>query len=216
MASHDLQEPLRAIVGFLQLLETRYAGRLDEKGHHYIERSVKAGHRMQNLINDLLVLSKIDTRGGGLEATDLNEVMTRVRKRFHGFAQDTGAVIESEGLSIIQADPGQMFTLFANLVSNALKYNTSSCPEVKIGMTGENDDLSFYVADNGIGIDEKFYDRIFVVFQRLHGKDEYSGTGIGLTLCKKIVERHGGKIWVESEQGRGSTFFFTLNKGADQ
>ena len=211
VASHDLQEPLRAIVGFLQLLESRYMDQLDEKGRHYIERSVKAGHRMQNLINDLLTLSRIDTRGLPFEPTDLNDIFKKAKKHFNAFIQDRNAVVASARLPTLNVDKNQAYTLFANLISNALKYNESDPPRVEMGLTDHTEDVCFYIRDNGIGINKRFFDRIFIVFQRLHGRDEYSGTGIGLTLCKKIVERHGGRIWVESEEGKGATFFFTLN-----
>ena len=210
VASHDLQEPLRAIVGFLQLLETRYNGQLDAKGRHYIERSVKAGHRMQRLISDLLALSRVNTRDKGFETTDFNEIMDKVVARLQSRIKQKNAGIVRARMPSAMADASQMETLFFNLVSNALKYNESQAPQVEIGWSESDSQYRFHVKDNGIGISPKFYDRIFIVFQRLHGRREYSGTGVGLTLCKKIVERHGGRIWVESEAGTGSTFFFTL------
>ena len=210
VASHDLQEPLRAIIGFLQLLESRYHEQLDEKGRHYIERTVKAGHRMQRLISDLLALSRINTRGQGFETTDFNGIVDKVVDRLQPRIEQKGAKVCRGDLPSAMADASQMETLFFHLISNALKYNESHAPWVEIDWIKKESQYRFHVKDNGIGISPRFYDRIFVVFQRLHGRREYSGTGVGLTLCKKIVERHGGRIWVESEAGKGSTFFFTL------
>ena len=212
VASHDLQEPLRAIVGFLQLLESRYAGQLDEKGRQYIKRSVNAGHRMQSLIQDLLTLSRVNTKGRPFESTDLNGVVTEVLNRLEKQIQEKAATVTTESLPNVMADPKQIHTLFQNLISNALKYNEHPEPAISIGCREQENDYCFFIKDNGIGIEPKFYERIFIVFQRLHGRQEYHGTGVGLTLCKKIVERHGGSISVESEKGQGSTFFFTLPK----
>ncbi len=212
VASHDLQEPLRAIVGFLQLLESKYSDKVDGKGREYIQRTVIASHRMQTLISDLLALSRVNTHGRAFEETDLNDVFKQVEERLQIPVKEKGAQITCAPLPILTVDDGQISTLFLNLISNALKYNTHAHPTIEIGWRDRQDDACFYVKDNGIGIDPKFFERIFVVFQRLHGRREYSGTGVGLTLCKKIVERHGGAIWVESEPGRGSTFYFTLPK----
>ncbi|SLM29678.1 putative Integral membrane sensor signal transduction histidine kinase [Desulfamplus magnetovallimortis] len=212
VASHDLQEPLRAIVGFLQLLESRYTGQLDEKGRQYIKRSVNAGHRMQSLIQDLLALSRINTKDNPFESMDLNDVVTMVLNRLEKQIQEKAGIITADRLPNLEADATQIHTLFQNLISNALKYNERSEPAISIGCKEQENDYCFFIKDNGIGIESKFYERIFVVFQRLHSRQEYSGTGVGLTLCKKIVERHGGYIWVESEKDHGSTFFFTLPK----
>jgi len=212
VASHDLQEPLRAIVGFLQLLESRYAGQLDEKGQQYILRSVNAGHRMQVLIQDLLTLSRIDTQGRPFESSNLNDIVKEVLNQFDRQVQQKRATIHVERLPNLMVDSKQIHVLFQNLLSNALKYNEHSAPIVSIGCKSLDNDYRFSVTDNGIGIDPKFFERIFIVFQRLHGRKEYSGTGVGLTLCKKIVERHGGTIWIDSKKGKGSTVFFTLPK----
>lgn len=212
VASHDLQEPLRAIAGFLQLLESRYRTHLDEKGRNYIDRSVNASLRMQRLITDLLTLSRVNTRGSVFEPTDLNAVVDQVLNRLAPRIQERNVKINRTSLPLVDADADQMGTLFRNLISNAVKYNQSDPPVIDIGWEEKQDKAALYVKDNGIGIDNKFFDRIFVVFQRLHGRQEYSGTGVGLTLCRKIVERHGGAIRVESQKGQGSTFFFTLPK----
>ena len=212
VSSHDLQEPLRAIVGFLQLLESRYNDKLDDKGRQYIERSVKAGHRMQRLISDLLTLSRVNSKKKAFEISDLNEILVKVLDRLAVPIQEKKAKITFDHLPHLLVDLTQIYDLFLNLISNAIKYNEQSKPVVEIGCKEKKDDYCFHVKDNGIGIDPKFHDRIFIVFQRLHGRQEYSGTGVGLTLCKKIVERHGGRIWVESEKEKGATFFFTLPK----
>lgn len=212
VASHDLQEPLRAIVGFLQLFESKYSDKVDRKGRNYIQRTVNASHRMQTLITDLLALSRVNTHGSTFEETDLNNVFKQVKERLQVPIKEKKAQIRCAPLPSLAVDAGQISTLFMNLISNALKYNTDDHPTIEIGWCDRQDDICFNIKDNGIGIDPKFYERIFIVFQRLHGRREYSGTGVGLTLCKKIVERHGGAIWVESEPGRGTTFFFTLPK----
>jgi PAS domain S-box-containing protein len=212
VASHDLQEPLRAAVGFLQLIESRYTGQLDEKGHHYIERAVAAGHRMQGLINDLLSLSRVNTQALVLERTDLNEIVQAVLENLNPVIQEKQAGISCAPLPTLRVDRNQMVSLFQNLLANALKYNHDQSPEIKIGYEDEGESCRFYVRDNGIGIDPQFHDRIFMIFQRLHTRQEYSGTGIGLALCKKIVERHNGSIRVESRKGEGATFSFILPK----
>lgn len=215
VASHDLQEPLRAVVGFLQLLERDNKENLSEKGKHYIDRTIKAAFRMQTLVNDLLTLSKINAKGCEFEEIDLNDLVTKAKKHFDSLIDEKNAVIKSVELPVITANKKQISTLFVNLISNALKYNDSMQPKVEIGVKDEESDFCFFIKDNGIGIDEQFFNRIFVVFQRLHSRHEYSGTGIGLTLCKKIVERHRGRIWVESIEGEGATFYFILPKRMD-
>ena len=212
VASHDLQEPLRAAVGFLQLLESRYMGQLDEKGHHYIERAVAAGHRMQGLINDLLSLSRVNAQALVLERTDLNEIVQAVLENLNPVIQEKQARISCAPLPTLRVDRNQMVSLFQNLLANALKYHQDKPPEIDIGGEEEGESCRFYVRDNGIGIDPQFHDRIFMIFQRLHTRQEYSGTGIGLALCKKIVERHNGSIRVESRKGEGAVFSFTLPK----
>ena len=210
VASHDLQEPLRAIVGFLQLLKARYDPQLDDKGQHYIDRSVRAGLRMQRLIADLLALSRVSTRAQNYEAVDFNDIVNNALKRLQPQMDQKRATVDCRPLPVIEADKVQMETVFINLISNAIKYNEHQDPKIEIGGTDKDAECRFYVKDNGIGIPSKFYDRIFTVFQRLHGHNEYSGTGVGLTLCKKIVEHHGGRMSVESQVGKGSTFYFTL------
>lgn len=210
VASHDLQEPLRASVGFLQLLQARYTDRLDEKGTHYIDRAVNAGLRMQNLIRDLLALSRVNTRNAGFEQTDLTQILEEVLEGLHPLLNKSKAVIHRPQLPVCRVDASQIRSLFQNLIANALKYNNSPEPSVHISCRELDAEYLLSVEDNGIGIPKAFHDRIFMIFQRLHTRDEYPGTGIGLALCRKIVERHNGGIWVESEPGSGATFFFTL------
>jgi PAS domain S-box-containing protein len=212
VASHDLQEPLRAAVGFLQLLQSRYQDLLDEKGNHYIERAVNAGHRMQGLINDLLTLSRVNTQDLVPQKTDMNGVLAEVIRDLQPVIEEKQAAVTCSDLPVLYVDNNQMFSLLQNLVTNALKYNTSPQPAVDIGCQEDGDAYRFYVKDNGIGIAPRFHDRIFMIFQRLHTRREYSGTGIGLALSRKIVERHNGRIWVVSQKGRGSVFYFTLPK----
>ncbi|QTA80602.1 Two component system sensor histidine kinase, PAS domain-containing [Desulfonema limicola] len=215
IASHDLQEPLRAIVGFLQLLQDRYNNRLDEKGHHYIDRTVKAAHRMQTLINDILTLSRVNTRGEPFVVEDLNSVMERTLEDLEPTVRNADAKISYTKMPCTAVDSSQIQSLLQNLIQNAIKYAGKKKPVIQISCREDETMYYFSVKDNGIGIDPKFHERIFLVFQRLHTRKEYQGTGLGLALCKKIVERHGGTIWVESESGKGAIFYFTLPKKMD-
>jgi PAS domain S-box-containing protein len=212
VASHDLQEPLRAIVGFLQLLQGRYGDQIDEKGRHYIERSVKAGQRMQTLIRQLLTLSRVHTKGATFAPADLNHIVKDVLENLQSIIQEKNTDITCAKLPTVTIDASQIQSLFQNLIMNAVRYNESPTPSVEIGCREQDSAYHLYVKDNGIGIASQFYERIFMVFQRLHTDREYPGTGLGLALCKKIVERHGGTIWVESQPPGGSTFYFTLPK----
>ncbi len=215
IASHDLQEPLRAIAGFLQLLQNRYGEKLEEKGHHYINRSVKAAHRMQTLINDILTLSRVNTRGGSFVLTDMNAVLERTLEELEPAVRKADAHISYTKLPCVAADANQIQSLWQNLLQNALKYRGEQKIFIEIGCEENGNMHRFYVRDNGIGIAPRFHERIFQIFQRLHTEKEYPGTGLGLALCKKIVERHGGKIRVESEPGKGAVFYFTLAKKSE-
>jgi len=210
VASHDLQEPLRAVVGFLQLLQSQYGEHIDGKGQHYIERSVKAGHRMQTLIRELLTLSRVNTNGATFAPTNLNHLVKDVLDNLQSIIREKNADITCARLPNLKVDAAQIQSLFQNLIINALRYNESQKIVIEIGCLEQDNTYHFFVKDNGIGILPRFYERIFMVFQRLHTDAEYPGTGLGLALCKKIVERHGGTIWVESEPEEGSTFHFTL------
>lgn len=212
VASHDLQEPLRAIVGFLQLLEKRYAETVDDKGRHYINRSVKAAHRMQRLIRDLLTLSRVHTKGSTFAPTDLNQVVRGVLDNLHEAIQERQAEVNCGTLPILNIDGDQIGSMLQNLIVNALRYNQNPTPRIDIDFQDLDDHYRFRVQDNGIGIPPQFSQRIFLVFQRLHTEQEYPGTGLGLALSKRIIERHGGTIWVEPNPAGGSIFYFTLPK----
>jgi len=212
VASHDLQEPLRAIVGFLQLLQSRYEDKVDDKGRHYIDRSVKAAHRMQTLIRELLTLSRVNSKGSTFLPTDLNLLVGSVLDNLRTTVRERNAEVICGVLPTLSIDENQIRSLFQNLLVNALRYNESEKPRVDIDFQELDDSYLFRVQDNGIGISPQFHQRIFMVFQRLHTDREYPGTGLGLALCKRIVERHGGTIWVESNPPGGSVFFFTLPK----
>lgn len=210
VASHDLQEPLRIVTSYVQLLARRYRGRLDQDADEFIAYAVDGANRMKRLIQDLLAYARIGSKGAQPEPVDLGEVLRHVLEALRMQLQDGGATVEPGPLPTVLADPVQMEQLLQNLISNAVKFHGSDPPVVRIAAEQRADKWEVSVADNGIGIDPQFFDRIFIVFQRLHGMSEYSGTGIGLAICKKIVERHGGRIWVESKPGKGSTFRFTL------
>ena len=209
-ASHDLQEPLRMVAGFVGLLEKRYKEKLDDKAHEYIEYAVDGVQRMQMLIRDLLQYSQVGTEGKNLSPTDCTVAVEQAICNLHAAIEESEADISHDPLPTVMGDVSQLSRLFQNLIGNAIKYRGNAAPRIRISAAEKGKEWVFSVRDNGIGIDPKFKDRIFVVFQRLHASAEYSGTGIGLATCKKIVERHGGCIWVESDCGKGSTFFFTL------
>lgn len=212
VASHDLQEPLRMVSSFLHLLEKRMEDKLDETSREYIDFAVDGSERMKKLIQDLLQYSRVGTEKEAIKEVDCNEVMNAVKADLALSVSEANAKLIIHPLPVIKAVYPQMIQLFQNLVANALKYRSEKQPEIEIGCSNNNDQWEFYVRDNGIGIDPKFFDKIFIIFQRLHSKKDYSGTGIGLSICKKIVEKHGGRIRVESQAGKGSTFFFTISK----
>jgi PAS domain S-box-containing protein len=211
VASHDLQEPLRAVAGYVHLIETRFADQFDDKGRQHIAGAVQGAVRMHKLITDLLELSRVGTRTRTLEPTDLNAVLAQVLHSLDAAIGETGARITVDPLPTLRADASQLAQLFQNLLGNALKFRGAEPLAIHVGAQRQNDgQWRFGVRDNGIGIDPQYFERIFLIFQRLHTRKEYAGTGIGLAICKKIVERHGGRIWVESQPGRGSIFYFTL------
>jgi PAS domain S-box-containing protein len=212
VASHDLQEPLRMVSSFLHLLERKLEGRLDEDGKQYIDFAIDGSERMKNLIQDLLQYSRVGTSKESMTEVDCNIVMNTVRSVLALSIEETKGSLQVHPLPVVRAVQPQIQQLFQNLVSNALKYHGNEPPLVEIGAVAKGNMWEFYVKDNGIGIDPKFFDKIFIIFQRLHSKTAYSGTGIGLSICKKIVEKHGGRIWVQSEPGQGSTFYFTITK----
>ncbi len=210
VASHDLQAPLRRITSFIQLLEERYKDGLDQEAKKYLHYVVDGAKRMQALINDLLAYSRLGTRGKPFLRTDCNKVLDRVLADLDKPIKSCGAVVTYDALPTVMADEAQLGQVFQNLIENAVKFCRNIQPRIHISAKRGDDGWLFSVSDNGIGVAEEFFDRIFVMFQRLHTQEEYPGTGIGLAVCKKIVERHGGRIWAESETGKGSTFYFTI------
>ncbi|MBD0331246.1 MAG: PAS domain-containing protein [Chitinophagaceae bacterium] len=212
VASHDLQEPLRKVSNFLQLLEAKYKDKIDETANAYINSAVNGARQMRKLIQDLLEYSHVTAAKDHLEPTDMNEVVEKVMKTLEWQIEEAQADVEFDELPVLHANKTQMIQLMQNLVSNALKYRSEKNPQVKLHVYDKGDYWQFSVNDNGIGIDPKFREHVFVIFQRLHNKNEYPGSGVGLSICKKIVEQHGGRIWVESQPGQGSTFYFTISK----
>ncbi len=218
VTSHDLQEPLRTISSFTQLLEHRYKGQMDKDADEFIEYIVDATKRMQNLIKDLLEYSRVTTRGKEFELVDTEEIIEEAISNLSAAITESNAQISYDKLPQIIADSRQIGQLFQNLISNAIKFKKQGIPpkiNIQVNKDEENGEYVFSVKDNGIGIEKDYFDRIFTIFQRLHTRDEYSGTGIGLSISKKIVERHGGNIWVESEFQKGSIFYFTINSSDD-
>ncbi|MBN2852215.1 MAG: PAS domain S-box protein [Clostridia bacterium] len=212
VASHDLQEPLRMVSSYAQLLGERYSGKLDEKADKYIFYAVDGAKRMQGLINDLLSYSRINTRGRKVEKVNLNHTISQVQYSLSLQIENCHANLIYDTLPVIHADSTQMFQLFQNLIGNAIKFRSNDILQIEIGYSETQDEWQFFVKDNGIGIDMTYVDQLFKIFQRLHTRSEYEGSGIGLAICKRIIESHGGKIWVESELGKGSTFYFTISK----
>jgi PAS domain S-box-containing protein len=211
IASHDLQEPLRMVASYTQLLARRYKGKLDADADEFIAFAVDGAPRMQRLIQDLLTYSRVGTKGEGLLDTSSEEALDQALVNLRGAIADSGALVTHDPLPIVLADEMQLVQLFQNLVGNGIKYQNPGVPRIHISAAkNEGKKWTFSVKDNGLGIDPQYFDRIFGMFQRLHKREEFAGTGIGLAICKKIVERHGGSISVESEPGHGSTFHFAL------
>ncbi len=213
VASHDLQEPLRMVASYTQLLVKRYRGRIDADADDFLNYIVDGALRMQRLINDLLAFSRVGTRGRELEPTPLAAVMQRVLANLKAAIDESGAAIRVDDLPTVWADATQMELLLQNLVSNGIKFRREAPPMIRIAALRGEGEWQLSVADQGIGIDPQYAERIFVIFQRLHTAADYPGTGIGLAICKRIVERHGGRIWVSAEAGSGSSFCFTLPDG---
>ncbi len=212
VASHDLQEPLRMVSSYTQLLKRRYRGKLDSDAHEFIDFAVDGANRMQKLIQDLLTYSRVGSRPLELAPVDCEGILERVLRDMQETLEERGATVEHEPLPLVRGDAVQLGQLFQNLLANATKFVRPDVPPlVRISVSMPTKHLwQFAVQDNGIGIDPQYFERIFIIFQRLHGKDAYPGTGIGLAICKKIVERHGGCLWVESKSGAGAKFLFTL------
>jgi PAS domain S-box-containing protein len=215
IASHDLQEPLRMITSYMQIIEEDYTGKLDADADQYIAFTVDGAKRMQTLIDDLLAYSRVGTRGEPFIPTSMNSVLSAAIANLEVTIEESHAVVTHDQLPTVLGDESQLIQLFQNLLGNAIKFRGDDAPMIHVGVEETKDGGVFSVRDNGIGIDMKYAERIFTVFQRLHARDDYPGTGIGLAVVKKIVERHGGRIWVESEPAKGSTFYFTLRKRED-
>ncbi|MBD2233290.1 response regulator [Phormidium tenue] len=213
IASHDLQEPLRMVTSYLQLLERRYKGQLDADADDFIQFAVDGALRMRTLINDLLTYSRIGTRGHAFELTSCTAAVEQAIANLKLAIDESGAVVTYPDLPQLQADPTQLIQLFQNLIGNGIKFRGEAPVRIAIAVSQMEDAWLFSVQDNGIGLDPQYADQIFVIFQRLNNRTHYPGTGIGLAVCKKIVERHGGKIWVEAELNQGSTFYFTISQG---
>ncbi len=210
VASHDLQEPLRAVSGCVQVLKKRYQGQLDVRADELIAHTVDGVNRMETLIKGLLAYSRVGMRGGAFEPCDSGTALGQALSNLKAAVDETAAVISHDQLPEVKADAAQLTQLFQNLVGNAIKFCGHEAPRIHVAVNRDIVHWQFSVKDNGIGIQPEYFERIFVIFQRLHARNEYPGTGIGLAICKKIVERHGGHLWVESTPGQGTTFSFTL------
>lgn len=210
VASHDLQEPLRMVISYLELIEKRFPDKLDTEGREFIDFAVEGALRMKSLINDLLMYSRLETRSHNFTWIATQEVLDKTKQMLRIAIDESEAKITHDELPQIVADEELILQIFQNLIANAIKYRSKRQPEIHIGATCKDRLWIFSVRDNGIGIEQKFLDRIFIMFQRLHTREKYPGTGIGLAICKKAVELHDGRIWAESEYGQGTTFYFTI------
>jgi light-regulated signal transduction histidine kinase (bacteriophytochrome) len=211
VSSHDLQEPLRMVASYTQLLAKRYKGRLDSDADEFIAFAVDGCNRMQGLIQDLLAYSRAGTNGKAFCEVSAEDALRGALTNLRITIEQSGAVVSHDSLPAIETDETQLTQVFQNLVGNAIKYRSAEVPRVRVSATKNGDnEWIFSVRDNGLGIAPQYFERIFVIFQRLHGRDEFEGTGIGLAICKKVLERLGGRIWVESQPGTGSTFYFAL------
>src|SRR5579859_392318 len=209
IASHDLQEPLRMVGSFLQLLQRKYQDKLDEEANEYIHYAVDGAARMKRLIGDLLNYSRTN-REWAIEQVDISATIREALRNLTTSINDSGAMVNFQDMPVLEADPVQMLQLFQNLIANAIKFRKEESPVIKIGAVKSDGHWLFSVEDNGIGIERQYAEKIFVIFKKLHNNIKFEGTGIGLAVAKKIVERHGGKIWFESVPGTGTTFYFTL------
>jgi hypothetical protein len=200
------------VTSFLQLLEKRYKDKLDNKAHEYIEFAVDGAERMKRLILDLLEYSRVNTSTIEKEDVDLNAILKEIIFTYSNILNENDGMISRDNLPVVKGSKTQLLQLFQNLIGNAIKYKSDQPPIIRIDCKETDAEYEFAISDNGIGINKKFYSKIFIIFQRLHNREQYSGTGIGLAICKKIIDKHRGRIWVESELGKGSTFHFTLPK----
>jgi PAS domain S-box-containing protein len=216
IASHDLQTPLRSIAGFVQLLQQEYEGKLDEQARDWILRTVRAVARMQTLIRDLLSYSRVEARSGPFTQIPFVDIVNDALILLESSIHDSGGQVACGKLPIVMGDRSQLVQLMQNLIGNGLAYRSDKPPHIHISAERGGKDWIFSIRDNGIGIDPKHYEPIFEIFKRLHHQKDKPGTGIGLAVCRRVVTRHGGKIWVESESGYGSTFHFTIPEGTEQ
>lgn len=210
IASHDLQEPLRMVSSYVQLLQRRYKGKLDQDADEFIGFAFEGALRMQRLINDLLAYSRVGTRGKSFEKVYLETVFAQALENLQVSINEKMAVVTHDPLPVAFGDGGQLTQVFQNLIDNAMKFHRKEAPRVHVSARLQGNDCVCSVSDNGIGIEAEYLNKLFLLFQRLHTRKEYPGTGIGLAICKRIVERHGGKIWVESKPGEGSIFYFMI------
>jgi light-regulated signal transduction histidine kinase (bacteriophytochrome) len=215
VASHDLQEPLRKVASFCQLLQRRYAGQLDERADQYIEFAVDGAKRMQSLISDLLSFSRVGRVQGDLVDVPLDGALDHALENLSSRIEDTGAVVEAGPLPVVRGEPILLAAVFQNLVGNALKFSGGERPIVRVTAERSGEDWVVSCSDEGIGIEPQYAERIFAIFQRLHAKEEYEGTGIGLALCRKIIDHHGGRIWLDTDVPKGTTFRFTIPSRED-
>lgn len=210
VASHDLQEPLRMVASYCQLLERRYKETLGEEGREFVAYAVDGATRMQALINDLLNYSRIGRDDRRLALVEATSVFERAKVNLHTAIDESGATVTAGPLPAVMAAESELTRVFQNLIGNAIKFRGARAPEIRVEAQRQGAESLFSVRDNGIGIAPEYAERVFAIFQRLHSREEYAGTGIGLAVCRKIVERHGGRIWLESSPGDGTTFWFTL------
>ena len=216
IAAHDLQEPLRTTTSYLQLLEERCLDKLDEKGQKYLSSALRGGERMQILIADLLSYCRINTKKKRLSRVSLQKALEQALEMVESSILETGTTVLADPLPEVMGDFEQLTQLFQNLISNSIKYKSAAPPSIKLTVQQNGADWRFGFSDNGIGIESQYAERIFLIFQRLHGRNEYPGTGIGLAVCKSIVQRHAGEIWVTSTESKGCTFWFTIPMIADE
>ena len=210
VVSHDLQEPLHTLSGFLELLAEQHTDQLDDDGRLYVQRARSGADRMRGLVRDLLEYARVSTRSQPFGTVDMQAACDEVINDLHEEIEAAGATVKAQDLPTVNGDRFQMAQLLRNLLENAVKFRGEQAPVVDVTCERDDDEWLFAVADNGIGIDPRYGIHVFTIFQRLHGRDDYAGTGVGLAICKKIVERHGGRIWVDSTPNGGATFFFTL------
>jgi PAS domain S-box-containing protein len=216
VASHDLQSPLRSISGFVQLLKLEYESKLDEQAQDWIRRTVQSIAQMQTLIRDLLSYSRVDARSRPFALTPFLDIVNDAMALLDSSIHDSGGQVTVGELPAIMCDRSQMVQLIQNLIGNGLKYHGDKPPHIHVAAERSGKEWVFSVRDNGIGVDPKHYEQIFEIFKRLHDQSEYPGTGIGLAVCRRVVDRHGGRIWVKSDPGHGSTFYFTIPEGTEQ